>query len=246
MIQSTRSAGRLLRRESRQTGSRFTQRVYDAVAPFYGISARLFHSRAHGAALAACSIQNGMRILELGMGSGEMFARLLDANRDGQIFGIDLSPKMAARSQAVARRLFPDVLAQCQAADACRLPFPSGSLDAVVCCYLFELLDDEDIHRTLDEIRRVLKPHGRLTLTLVGEKKRGFSAAYRVASKVAPAFWGRQVDQYVVSTLPSCGFRVTKNCYVRQLFYVSRVISAVSINADSPSVLFCEAGSISA
>ncbi len=212
--------------ETDKTASPFTRRVYDALAPVYGMSARLFHSRAHRAALESSSLANGTRVLELGMGSGEMFRRLLKRNRNGQTFGIDLSPKMAARSQAGARRSFPDVAAQCQAADACRLPFPARSLDLVVCCFLFELLGDEDIHDALGEIRRVLKRNGRLTLTLVGEKKRGFSALYAVGSQIAPAFWGRQVDELLVRTLPRFGFAIDSDCYVRQLFYISRVISA--------------------
>ena len=215
-----------LERETSKTASRFTQRVYDAVAPVYGMSARLFHSRAHCAALEAASLENGTRLLELGMGSGEMFRRLLHRNPDGQTFGIDLSPKMAARSQAGARRRFPHAAAQCQAADACRLPFPARSLDSVVCCYLFELLGDKEVEEALDEIRRVLKRNGRLTLTLVGEKKRGFSAFYGLGSKIAPAFWGRQVDELLVSTLPRFGFSIDSDCYVRQLFYISRVVSA--------------------
>ncbi|MBV8832734.1 MAG: class I SAM-dependent methyltransferase [Acidobacteriaceae bacterium] len=213
--------------EEKQTPSHLTRRVYDALAPVYGVSAQLFHSRAHTAAHRASGIEDGARVLEVGMGSGEMFGRLVTGNPGGQTFGVDLSPNMAARSQADVRRKFPEVAAQCQAADASRLPFARHSFDAVVCCFLFELLGDVQIEDSLLEIRRVLKPEGRLTLTLVGEKKRAFSAAYALASKVAPAFWGRQVDESLVNMLPSFGFNVVTDFYLRQLFYVSRVVSAV-------------------
>ena len=45
------------------------------------------------------------------------------------------------------------------------LPFPTGSFDAVFCCYLFELLPIEDVGVALKEIRRVLRPGGHLIIT---------------------------------------------------------------------------------
>ena len=70
-------------------------------------------------------------------------------------------PNMAARTQRMARRSIPDspahCLAHCQAVDARSMPFRDGSFDAVVCCYLFELLSGDDILNTLLEIHRVLR-----------------------------------------------------------------------------------------
>ncbi len=226
MSELTSTSAQLPSRHDDDGASLLTRRVYDALAPVYTVSAQLFHSRAHRAALERAGIENGMRVLELAMGSGEMFRRLLRVNPDGQTIGVDLSPKMAALSQAQARRLFPGVSAQCQAADARALPFPAGSFDAVICCYLFELLPREDVASTLLEVRRVLKSDGRLTLTLIAQDRPGFNAAYKVCSRVAPAFWGRQVDSYVMDLLPKHGFALSSDQHLGQLFYSSRVVSA--------------------
>jgi ubiquinone/menaquinone biosynthesis C-methylase UbiE len=167
-----------------------------------------------------------MRVLEVAIGSGEMFQRLLHANPNGYTIGVDFSPKMAARTHSLARRAFPHVSAQCHAADARYLPFPTRHFDAVVACYLFELLPEEDVPATLLEFRRVLRPGGRLTFTLIAQNKPMFNAMYRVCSKVAPAFWGRQVDKYVAGLLPQCGFVLNSDRHIRQIFYSSRIISA--------------------
>jgi ubiquinone/menaquinone biosynthesis C-methylase UbiE len=203
-----------------------TRRVYDALAPVYTLPTLLFHSKAHAVALAASSVDNGTRVLEVAIGSGEMLQRLVEANPDGQTVGVDLSPKMAARCQERAARSFPGSAVHCQAADVRHLPLPSQHFDAVVCCYLFELLPEEDISETLAELRRVLRPGGRLTLILIAQDKPLFNAMYRVCSRVAPAFWGRQRDGFVARLLPKCGFTTESDTHIRQFFYSSRIVSA--------------------
>lgn len=211
-----------------EQASLLTRRLYDAAAPFYTVSARLFHQHAHTAALTAASVENGTRVLELATGSGEMFTRLLELNRDGHTVGVDLSPKMAAHTQGIARRLFPASSAHCYAADARHLPFANGAFDAVICCYLFELLPRDTLEDTLTELRRVLTPGGRLTTILVSQTSPGFNLAYKFASKLVPAFWGRQIDDRFMGLLPRHGFSLCRESYVTQIFYASHIVSATA------------------
>jgi ubiquinone/menaquinone biosynthesis C-methylase UbiE len=203
-----------------------TRRVYDRMAAVYPVSTMLFHSRAHRCAVEASGIRDGMKVLEVATGSGEMFRRLLRANSSGSTIGIDLSPNMAARTQKVARRKFPSTRAHCQAVDARHMPFRSETFDAVVCCYLLELLSGEDIIVTLREFRRVLRDKGRLSLVLIGETTPMFNAIYKVVGKIAPAFWGRQVERRVPDLIESARFEIVQDRIVRQTFYPSRVLVA--------------------
>ena len=201
-----------------------TRRVYDRVAAVYPVSTLLFHSRAHRCALEVSGLRDGMRVLEVATGSGEMFRRLVRANTRGATIGVDLSPNMAARTQRVAQRKFPAARTHCQAVDARHMPFRSESFDAVFCCYLLELLSSEDIASTLSEFRRVLKDRGRLALVLIGQNTEMFNAVYRVAGKVAPAFWGRQVERRVPEMAETVNFQIVEDRTVRQTFYPSRVL----------------------
>jgi ubiquinone/menaquinone biosynthesis C-methylase UbiE len=203
-----------------------TRRVYDRLAAVYPVSTMLFHSRAHRCALGASGIRDGMKVLEVATGSGEMFRRLIRANRGGTTFGVDLSPNMAARTQRTARNKFPDARSHCQAVDARHMPFRGESFDAVFCCYLLELLSAEDIVSTLREFRRVLRDRGHLTLVLIGQNTASFNAIYKVLGKVAPAFWGRQVEQRVPQLIESVRFEILKDEMVRQTFYPSRILVA--------------------
>jgi len=201
-----------------------TRRVYDRLAAVYPLSTMLFHSRAHRCALAASGLRDGMKVLEVATGSGEMFRRLVRVNGAGATVGVDLSPRMAARTQRAARKKFPQALAHCQAVDARHMPFRNESFDAIFCCYLLELLSADDIALTLCEFRRVLRDRGCLTLVLIGQNTAMFNAIYRVLGKVAPAFWGRQVEQRVPDLVESARFSIVEDRGVRQTFYPSRVL----------------------
>lgn len=203
-----------------------TRRVYDMVAGVYPLSTRFFHSKAHRCALEDAGIRNGMRVLEVATGSGEMFRRLVNANRAGTTVGLDLSPNMAAKTQRDVRKDFPDAEARCQAVDARYLPFRDNAFDAVISCYLLELLSTDDIHRTLGEMGRVLRPSGSLTLVLIGQNTDLFNRAYKVASTIVPAFWGSQIERRVPEFLNHHGMRVHSDRVVRQTGYPSRILTA--------------------
>lgn len=203
-----------------------TRRIYDTVASIYPVSTFFFHSRAHACALKHAGIQDGMRVLEIATGSGEMFRRLVRSNPSGTTFGLDLSPNMAARTQNRARRKYPYAQSHCGAVDVRSMPFKNASFDAVVCCYLLELLSQDDIRLTLRETRRVLRSGGTFSLVVIGQNAQFFNRLYDVAGKLVPAFWGRQVDHAVPELVEEAGLRIVTMHSVRQTGYPSRVLVA--------------------
>ena len=213
------------RNDALPTNADRTRRIYDRVAALYPASTFFFHSRAHKYALRSSGLKDGMRVLEVATGSGEMFRRLVQANPRGCTFGLDLSPNMAARTQRRAREEFPDANAHCEAVDVRHMPFRDESFDSIFCCYLLELLSTDDIRLTLGELARVLRPHGTLTIVLIGQRRAMFNRAYRVCGKVAPAFWGRQIEQNVPELLEAAELCVAGDAAVSQGFYPSRVLT---------------------
>jgi ubiquinone/menaquinone biosynthesis C-methylase UbiE len=203
-----------------------TRRVYDLLAGVYPLSTFLFHEKAHKVALSLAGIRDGMHVLEVATGSGEMFGRLVRINPQGLTCGFDLSPNMAARTQRLARRHLPRSRAHCQAVDACSMPFRDGCFDTVVCCYLLELMGADEISQALGEIHRVLRPGGRLALVLIGQNVPAFNAIYKIAGGLAPAFWGRQVETAIPEAIGVYDFEIEHDRKVQQGFYPSRVMIA--------------------
>jgi ubiquinone/menaquinone biosynthesis C-methylase UbiE len=207
-----------------------TRRIYDILSTIYPLSTYFFHAKAHKTALEMVEVQDGMQVLEVATGSGEMFRRLVKTNTRGRTYGIDLSPKMAARTHKHVRQDFPKALTHCHAVDARHLPFRDESFDAVFCCYLLELMSRNDILLTLLEIRRVLKPSGSLSLILIGENESPFfNSLYEVAGSLAPAFWGRQVQAQSKEMVRAAGFRIESERLVKQTGYPSRVLKIVKV-----------------
>lgn len=207
-----------------QTIAARTRRVYDALAGVYPVSTYFFHSKAHAYVLKQSGIQNGDRVLEIASGSGEMLRHLAGINPGGLTIGLDLSPKMAAGAQKRVREEHPGTSAHCGAVDVRSLPFADASFDAVVCCYLIELLGRDDIYRTLQEVRRVLRPGGRFSLVVIGQNRTLFRHAYKVGASVARAFWGRLVESEAPEMLRDCGLHILDDRYLLQGFYPSRVL----------------------
>jgi ubiquinone/menaquinone biosynthesis C-methylase UbiE len=203
-----------------------TRRVYDHISAIYPASTFFFHSNAHACVMQNSGIENGMQVLEIATGSGEMFRRLVRANPDGKTFGLDLSPNMAARTQRRARQEFPVAEAHCGAVDVRSMPFRNASFDAVVCCYLLELLGQDDIRLTLREISRVLRPGGRFSLVVIGQNAKTFNRLYAVCGSLVPAFWGRQIEQSVTNLVTKAGLKIETDQFVRQTGYPSRVLVA--------------------
>jgi SAM-dependent methyltransferase len=105
------------------------------------------------------SLPKGGRVLDVGCGTGE---HLLRAQKAGlEAFGVEPAPAMLE----VATRNVPD--AELKQGVATDLPYEDGHFDLVIMVEVLRYLDRADTEQALREARRVLKPGGRLFVTLV-------------------------------------------------------------------------------
>jgi len=107
-------------------------------------------------AFDVAEVAAGMRVLDVGCGRGEILRHCLKLG--ARAYGVDYS-SVAAR---MAARLTGDGGARVGMADAKVLPFRSGSFDRVLMFDLVEHLHPWELRQALSEVRRVLRPGGRL------------------------------------------------------------------------------------
>jgi ubiquinone/menaquinone biosynthesis C-methylase UbiE len=108
----------------------------------------------------------GMKVLDLACGTGEPALSLAKAvGANGRVVATDLVPEMLefARQNAVSRGLNN---IEFRMADAEALPFADGEFDRVTC--RFGIMFFPDVPKAMSEIRRVLKPGGRICFAVFG------------------------------------------------------------------------------
>jgi ubiquinone/menaquinone biosynthesis C-methylase UbiE len=97
------------------------------------------------------------RVLEIGIGSG-LNIPLYDANKVEHLWGLDPSAEMWAIAQKTAEKHHLD--AEFIHSGAESIPLENNSADTIL--MTFTMCTIPDVHAALDEIKRVLKPNGRL------------------------------------------------------------------------------------
>lgn len=97
-----------------------------------------------------------IRILEIGVGTGNLASRFLQNEYD--IIGIDQSREMLN----VAKEKFPKL--KLRLGDFLKIPFESGKFDVIVSIYAFHHLNEEENKIAIREILRVLKDDGRVVI----------------------------------------------------------------------------------
>ncbi|MCF8029690.1 MAG: methyltransferase domain-containing protein [Desulfohalobiaceae bacterium] len=118
--------------------------------------------------LSRLDLQPGQAVLDLGCGQGRHLHALYD--RPGlRVYGLDRDPDVLQKAASGCRTYFPAASegARCWlvlSGDSLRLPFAPGSLDVVICSEVLEHI--RDYRAALLEIRRVLRPGGRLALSV--------------------------------------------------------------------------------
>lgn len=140
-------------------------RFYDALADDYHLIYPDWDTslRRQGVALHALIGRDGAEVLDCSCGIGTQAIGLALCGH--RVIGTDLSVRAAARAAQEAHRR--GVTVSTAAADMRRLPFPSGWFDTVVCAdnAIPHLLTEHDVRVALAEMRRVLRPEGRLLLS---------------------------------------------------------------------------------
>lgn len=113
--------------------------------------------------LAPVRLRPGESVLDVGCGTGSLaIAAKRQVGETGSVQGIDASPQMIARARHKARKAKLDVGFADGVAES--LPFPDARFDVVLSTVMLHHLRKSARPVAVAEMKRVLKPGGRLLL----------------------------------------------------------------------------------
>jgi len=143
------------------------------------------------------------RVLEIGIGSG-LNIPFYDAKKVDHLWGIDPSPEMWSIARKNARENHLD--AEFMEASAESIPIENHAADTVVMTYT--LCTIADVHAALGEIRRVLKPEGKLLFCEHGEAP---DENVKLWQRRLNPIWGKlgggcHLNRPIPRLLEECGF----------------------------------------
>jgi len=132
-------------------------RVYDLMN---GLMTAGLDRRWRAFAVRQLALCDGARALDIGTGTGDLAIAAAQMYPAAEVSGVDFTPQMLERGREKLRRLGLAERVQLREGDGERLDFPDGDFDA--CCSAFVVRNLADLPGGLREMRRVVKPGGRI------------------------------------------------------------------------------------
>jgi len=147
--------------------------MFDRIAPVYDAMNHLMTAgldRRWRRVTAEAVVRPGDRVLDACCGTGDL--ALADARAGGRVTGLDFSERMLERARSKSSAV------EWIQGDALALPFEDGSFDAATVG--FGVRNLESLERGLAELRRVLRPGGRLGVLEITRPQGALAPFYRL------------------------------------------------------------------
>jgi demethylmenaquinone methyltransferase/2-methoxy-6-polyprenyl-1,4-benzoquinol methylase len=147
--------------------------MFDRIAPVYDAMNRVMTAgldQRWRRLTAEAAVRRGDRVLDACCGTGDL--AVADARAGGRVVGLDFSERMLER----ARRKSPEV--EWVRGDLLELPFDDASFDAATVG--FGVRNVADLELALRELRRVLRPRGRLAILEITTPRGPLRLFYRL------------------------------------------------------------------
>ncbi len=145
--------------------------TYAKLSKIYAILEERFEKKLREKGLELLDVQKGEVVLEIGFGTGCSLVEIAKSvGETGKVYGIDLTPEMVKLSKERLEKEGLEEKAELQEGNARKMSYRDNMFDAVYMASTLELFDTPDIAKVLREIKRVLKPTGRLGVVSIAKE----------------------------------------------------------------------------
>lgn len=199
-----------------------TQNNFSKVVWFYDYWGKLTERKTLSKAITIAKLNNNNKVLDIGIGTGQLFEKVLKINKNGFNAGVDLSFSMLTRAKEKLSTNFTNYTL-CNG-NAFKLPYKNESFDYIFSSYVFDLLPENDFITVFSEFKRVMKTGGTgivITMTM-GEK--WYNKLWYLLSKYFPSILTncRPVD--LTKYLEFSGMKIIEKQIISQNTFPSEII----------------------
>jgi len=184
--------------------------AYNKMSRTYDLFAGIFESKYRYRTLKYLNIKTGENALEIGYGTGHSLEQMAkSAGETGRIYGIDISFGMLKVAEKRLKKVDLINRVELKCGDAVTLPYQVDRFDAVFMSFTLELFDTPEIPIVLNEIKRVLKPGGRIGIVCMskGNKPSGIVKLYEWVHQKFPKYADCR-PIYVRQSVRDAGFNI--------------------------------------
>ncbi len=205
------------------------KRFYDSISRVYDYLTVAFERKYAEMAVERLFVEEGETVLEIGFGTGHCLKRLAESvGKTGKVYGVDISSAMleVTRKRLDEALLMDRVELYC--GDAATLPYDDNTFNAAFMSFTLELFDTPEIPRLLAEVKRVLKPRGRVGVASMS-KENGESLLLRFY-EWAHRKWPIYVDCrpiYLEQLLRDAGYEIIKKKKVKLFSLPGEIVVAM-------------------
>ena len=203
--------------------------LYDGMAWYYDVWAHFTEKKAQDKAIELSKIEDGLTILDVAVGTGKLFNRILKRNPNGINIGIDISKGMLTKAKSKLSKQ-PNQNYSLEIGSAFDIKMDNNTVDILFNNYMFDLIPFNQMGSIIDEFFRVLKPGGKLVLVNMTKAERLGAGLYERIYRIYPLVMGgcRGVQQNNILT--EYKFNVITREYVQQMLFPSEVILATKLS----------------
>jgi ubiquinone/menaquinone biosynthesis C-methylase UbiE len=189
----------------------------DFLLPFYDPLGRLLGvGSLHEELIRQARLEPGLRVLDVGCGTGSLAVRMRRSNREVEVVGLDPDPKALAIARRKAERAGVALRFEQGYGDA--LPFGDASFDRVTSSLMLHHLDLATRRGMLREILRVLRPGGSFHLLDFGRSDERsawlFGRLFQAAEDLR-----ENSDSRVAALLAEAGFDAVERLEARRTLF---------------------------
>jgi SAM-dependent methyltransferase len=135
------------------------------------------NAKVYAQAYQAIRLADSHRVLEIGFGNGHLIPELLSLAKEVKYAGIDISPTMVEEASAFNAIRIAAGLVEIKLGSSASIPYADATFDSALALNTLYFWDNPSAD--LAEIRRVLKPGGKLILGAIDPSSTGTNPVFR-------------------------------------------------------------------